>query len=129
MGRIVDPPEGYAFEIKADSAIYEDGTEGLAWGQFGKELKELVILYPEDDTGFPVTYPDEEIHLRNEDLQLRQYSFRAFAEQNSTLGTTGWNILSYALSAEVEVDILLLEDGTSLSLEDLTYHLLEVQNV
>ena len=126
MGRIVDPPDTPAFEIKAHQAVYADGRWGFAFGQFGKEIKELVILRSDTPEGFPITYPPTEISLRALDLLIKhEFDMRAVAGSPDLLGVNILNILTYDLVAEVLLDALQLEDFSYLLLEDIQFILME----
>ncbi len=125
MGRIVDPPEAEAFEIKAHSGVYEDGRDGFAWGQFGKEIKELVILRDTEPEGFPYYFPPTEWHVRYQELLIHQYDVRVVAGNPDILGSQNLHILTYDITAAVLIDALQLEDLTYLELEDGQLILLE----
>jgi len=129
MGRILEPEEPFAFEVLSHEGVDKDRPSGLAWNVFGTELKELVILYPEDPDGPKPTLPDTEVNLRLEDLEIRQYPVRVVREGDDLLGYSDMRFVHYDLTGGISLEILYQEDGTALLLEDGTYIKLEDQNV
>lgn len=129
MGRIVDPEDPEAFEIKAHSGVYEDGRFGFAFGQFGKEIKELVILRNTQPEGEPYYFPPTEFHVRYQQLLITQHEMRVVAANPDILGSQNLNILTYDLTAAVLINALQLEDLSYLELEDGQLILMEEGNV
>ena len=125
MGRIVEPPAPDAFEIEAQQDVYADGRWGFAFGQFGKEIKELVILRDTEPEGFPYYFPPTEWNVRYQQLLITQHEMRVVAGNPDILGSQNLNILTYDLTAAVLIDALQLEDLTYIELEDGQLILLE----
>lgn len=129
MGRIVEPPAPPASEIEAHSGVYEDGRFGFAFGQFGKEIKELVILRNPEPEGEPYYFPPTEWNVRYQQLIINQFEMRPVAGNPDILGSMNLNILTYDLTAAVLINALQLEDFSYLLLENEEMILMEEGNV
>lgn len=125
MARIIVPPDPEASEVKIQQDVFVDTPHGLAWDIFGNELKELVILYPNDPEGPKPHPPPVNLKIITQYFWLRQFEFRGVSVYNETLGYSNLIIYTYDLTVEAGLNGLLQEDFTNLLLEDDSLILLE----